>query len=206
MPEVPNMHAPAAMLTTVVALVLFSRDRARLEVTSLGLLAVLALGFSLFPFEGFRTVELYSGFGHEALIAVCALMVLGQGLIRTGALESVGRILSRFWGRLPILSFLVTLVVAAALSPVINNTPIVVLLLPVLISVCVRTATSPSGILMPLGLATLIGGMGTTIGTSTNLLVVSAGNYRFLDFVRVGVPLIVLMLVALTWALSMLYL
>ncbi|MCY4563311.1 MAG: SLC13 family permease [Gammaproteobacteria bacterium] len=207
MPEVPNMHALAAMLTTVVALALFSRDRARLEVTSLGLLAVLALGFSLFPFEGFRTVELFSGFGHEALIAVCALMVLGQGLIRTGALEPVGRLLSRFWGKLPYLSFAVTLVVAAALSAVINNTPIVVLLLPILISVCARTATSPSGVLMPMGLATLIGGMGTTIGTSTNLLVVSVaadlGMRRFAMFdflypaaIAAGVAILYLWLIA----------
>ena len=173
MPEIPNAHALAAMIATVVALALFSRDRARLEVTSLGLIAVLALGFSLFPFPNFSATTLFSGFGHEALIAVCALMVLGQGLIRTGALEPVGRILSRFWGKLPFLSFAVTLVVAAVLSAFINNTPIVVLLLPILISVCRRTATSPGGVLMPMGFATLIGGMGTTIGTSTNLLVVS---------------------------------
>ena len=173
MPEIPNAHALAAMIATVVALALFSRDRARLEVTSLGLIAVLALGFSLFPFPNFSATALFSGFGHEALIAVCALMVLGQGLIRTGALEPVGRILSRFWGKLPFLSFAVTLVVAAVLSAFINNTPIVVLLLPILISVCRRTATSPGGVLMPMGFATLIGGMGTTIGTSTNLLVVS---------------------------------
>ena len=173
MPEIPNAHALAAMIATVVALALFSRDRARLEVTSLGLIAVLALGFSLFPFPNFSATSLFSGFGHEALIAVCALMVLGQGLIRTGALEPVGRILSRFWGKLPFLSFAVTLVVAAVLSAFINNTPIVVLLLPILISVCRRTATSPGGVLMPMGFATLIGGMGTTIGTSTNLLVVS---------------------------------
>ena len=207
MPEVPNMHALAAMLTTVVALALFSRDRARLEVTSLGLIAALALGFSLFPFEGFRPVELFSGFGHEALIAVCALMVLGQGLMRTGALEPVGRMLGRFWGKLPFLSFFVTLVVAAALSAVINNTPIVVLLLPILISVCVRTASSPSGVLMPMGFATLIGGMGTTIGTSTNLLVVSVaadlGMQRFgmFDFlypaaIAGGVAIVYLWLIA----------
>ena len=176
MPEVPNPHALATMLTTAVALALFSRDQARLEVTSLGLLAVLALGFALFPFGDFRVAELFSGFGHEALIAVCALMVLGQGLVRTGALEPVGRILSRFWGKLPFLSLLATLVVGAVLSAFVNNTPIVVLLLPILISVCVRTGSSSSGVLMPMGFATLIGGMGTTIGTSTNLLVVSVAE------------------------------
>ncbi len=59
------------------------------------------------------------------------------------------------------------------LSAVINNTPIVVLLLPILVSVSLRTQTPASSILMPMGFATLVGGMTTTIGTSTNLLVVS---------------------------------
>jgi di/tricarboxylate transporter len=54
-----------------------------------------------------------------------------------------------------------------------NNTPIVVMLLPVLVSVALRTGRSASTSLMPMGLATLIGGSGTTIGTSTNLLVVA---------------------------------
>ncbi len=189
MPEIPNMHALASMLTTMVALALFSRDRARLEVTSLGLIGILALGFSFFPFGDFQASELFSGFGHEALIAVCALMVLGQGLISTGALEPVGRLLSRFWGKLPFISFAITLVVAGALSAFINNTPIVVLLLPILLSVCARTGSSPSGVLMPMGFATLIGGMGTTIGTSTNLLVVSVAadlglpRFSMFDFV-----------------------
>ena len=186
MPEIPNAHALAAMLATVVALALFSRARARLEVTSLGLIAALALAFSLFPFDGCGPAELFSGFGHEALIAVCALMVLGQGLVRTGALEPVGRLLSRFWGKLPFLAFAATLVIAAVLSAFVNNTPVVVLLLPILISVCARTATSPSGVLMPMGLATLVGGTATTIGTSTNLLVVSIaadlGAHRFTMF------------------------
>ncbi len=62
---------------------------------------------------------------------------------------------------------------AGLLSAFVNNTPIVVLLLPILVSVSLRAGTSASGILMPMGLATLVGGMATTIGTSTNLLVVS---------------------------------
>ena len=62
------------------------------------------------------------------------------------------------------------------LSAFVNNTPIVVLLLPILISVCLRNSSSPSGVLMPMGFATLVGGMATTIGTSTNLLVVSVAN------------------------------
>jgi di/tricarboxylate transporter len=164
------------MALTVLALYLFTRDRIPLEVSSLGLIAVLAVAFSLFPYGGVDPTDFFDGFAHEALIAVCALMVLGQGLVRTGALEPFGRILGRIWGRAPFLSSLATLLVGAFLSAFVNNTPIVVLLLPILVSVCLRTGTSPAGVLMPMGFATLVGGMATTVGTSTNLLVVSVAH------------------------------
>jgi di/tricarboxylate transporter len=165
------------MLLTLVALGLFMRDKIPLETSSLIVLALLTIGFELFPYvaEGktLHAVEFFHGFGHEALVAVCALMIVGQGLVRTGALEPLGRILAKMWGAGPVLAMLVTLTVAAVLSAFVNNTPIVVLLLPVLINVALHTKTSPSGVLMPMGFSTLIGGAATTIGTSTNLLVVS---------------------------------
>ena len=173
MPDLPNPHAIATLVLTILALFIFSKEKWLLEITSLGVLVVLAVGFALFPFPGFEATELFYGFAHEALIAVCALMVLGQGLVRTGALEPVGRTLATFWQRAPFLSLLLTLTIGGILSAFVNNTPIVVLLLPILISVCLRNNTSPSRILMPMGFATLVGGMATTIGTSTNLLVVS---------------------------------
>lgn len=174
--EAPNPHAIAVLLATVVALYLFTRDRIPLELSSLGLIAGLAVGFSLFPFAAINPTDFFLGFAHEALIAVCALMVLGQGLVRTGALEPVGIALARFWRIAPALSLLATLLVGAVLSAFVNNTPIVVLLLPILISVCLRTNSSPAAVLMPMGFATLVGGMATTIGTSTNLLVVSVAQ------------------------------
>jgi di/tricarboxylate transporter len=173
----PDPHAVAMMLLTVVALGLFTRDRIPLETSSLVVVALLTLGFELFPYtrDGvtLRTVDFFSGFAHEALVAVVALMIAGQGLVRTGALEPVGRVLARAWVRAPSLSLLLTLLTAAVLSAFINNTPIVVLLLPILISVSLRSNIAPSATLMPMGLATVIGGSATTIGTSTNLLVVS---------------------------------
>lgn len=117
-------------------------------------------------------MDFYSGFGHEALVAVAALMIAGQSLVRTGALEPIGRAPARAWRISPQLSLLLTLLVGAALSAFVNNVPIVVLL-PILVSVSLRTRTPASGVLMPMGFATLVGGMSTTIGTSTNLLVVS---------------------------------
>jgi len=172
-PDLPNLHASATLLLTVLALYAFAKDKWMLEITSLSLLVILVVGFALFPYADFDPIDLFLGFANEALIAVCALMVLGQGLVRTGALEPVGRLLGRIWGKAPFLSLLITLLVGAFLSAFVNNTPIVVLLLPILISVCLRNNSSPSRVLMPMGFATLVGGMATTIGTSTNLLVVN---------------------------------
>ncbi|MGX5172672.1 SLC13 family permease [Aliikangiella sp. IMCC44653] len=177
-PALPNYHALAMLLLTVAALYLFRREDIRLESSCLAVLIMVAVIFEIFPYlqiDGTRldSTHFFYGFGHEALIAVCALMIAGQGLVRTGALEPVGRMLGRLWKISPKFSLLVTLVVAAILSAFMNNTPIVVLLIPILISVAIRNNQSPSGMLMPMGFATLIGGMTTTVGTSTNLLVVA---------------------------------
>jgi di/tricarboxylate transporter len=177
LPPLPEAHALAVLVLTAVALALFTRDRIPLETSSVIVLVCLTVGFELFPYgEGDRAlhaVDLFHGFGHEALVAVCALMVVGQGLVRTGALEPVGRSLARLWAVSPATSLLLTLVAGGLLSAFVNNTPIVVLLLPILTSVSLRTGAPPSRVLMPMGFATLVGGMGTTIGTSTNLLVVA---------------------------------
>lgn len=164
----------------VVALFLFTREKIRLEISSLAILVILALVFAVFPYSSngveFEPTDFFSGFGHEALIAVCALMVLGQGLVNTGALSPVASMLSKAWKISPFFSALATLVVCAVLSAFINNTPIVILLLPILVSVSLRANLPPSKLLMPVGFATIVGGMSTTIGTSTNLLVVSVAN------------------------------
>ncbi len=177
LPPLPDPHAIAVMFLVMLALILFTRERIPLESSSLCVLVVLTVGFELFPYDSpggrLHAVEFFTGFGHEALIAVCALMIAGQGLVRTGALEPVGRALTRLWKFSPALSLLLTLVVGATLSAFVNNTPVIVLLLPILVSVSLRTGTPASASLMPMGLATLVGGMATSIGTSTNLLVVS---------------------------------
>jgi di/tricarboxylate transporter len=195
MPPLPNEHALAVMALTVVALFLFTREKVPLETSSLGVLVLLTVGFELFPYHNgtqtLHSIEFFTGFGHEALVAVCSLMVVGHGLVRTGALEPVGRVLARMWAHSPLLSLLVTLVVAGFLSAFLNNTPVVVLLLPILISVSLRTGKRASSILMPMGLATLVGGMATTIGTSTNLLVVSVAaemGLRRMDMFDFFVP------------------
>jgi di/tricarboxylate transporter len=173
----PNSHALAVMVLIFVALLLFTRESIPLQTTSLLVLVALTVGFTLFPFKSdgqvLQASDFFLGFGHKALVAVCALMIVGQGLIRTGALEPVGRILAKLWRKGPAISLLFTILITAVLSAFINNTPVVVLMLPILIGVAVRTGDSPSGTLIPMGFASILGGMATTIGTSTNLLVVN---------------------------------
>ena len=176
-PALPNPHALGVLLLVVVALFLFTRESVSLETSSLAVLVLVVTGFELFPYDKggvqLHAVDFFRGFGHEALIAVCALMIAGKGLVRTGALEPVGRTLAGLWAISPLFSLLLTLVVGAALSAFVNNVPVVVLLLPILTSISLRTGKPASRILMPMGFSTLVGGMTTTIGTSTNLLVIS---------------------------------
>ena len=201
-------HAMAVLLLTLLALILFAKDSIPLQTSSLFVLCALVLGFQIFPYQQsdgtvFPIKTFFLGFGNEALIAVCALMVAGQALVRTGAMEPIGRYLAKIWKVSPSLSLLLTLITGAVLSAFVNNTPIVVLLLPVLITVSLRTGQSSSGTLLPMGLATLLGGMATTIGTSTNLLVVKVAEdlgvpeFGMFDFIF---P------VAITGAVAILYL
>ena len=173
MPALPDLHTLFMLFVTVLALYLFTRDKLPLEASGLAILIVLILAFQLFPYPGVTVQRLLAGFGNEALIAICALMIMGKGLETTGALQPLALWLAKAWTAKPRLASLMTLIVSAVLSAFINNTPVVVMLLPMLVGVAVRNKLAPSSILMPIGFATIIGGMATTIGTSTNLLVVS---------------------------------
>jgi len=170
-------HAVAVLVLTVAAFAMFALERLPIETTSLLVLVLLAAGFEVFPYEhaGVRIapVDFFFGFGHEALVAICALMILGRGLVVTGALEPASRLLGRLIEARPGAAMLVVLVLCAAASGVLNDTPIVVLMLPILVGAALRAKTSAARTLLPMNYAVLIGGMGTTIGTSTNLLVVS---------------------------------
>lgn len=181
------------MLVTAFALYLFTRDKLPLEASGLTILIILVLGFQLFPYEtadGSRleATRFLSGFGHEALITICALLILGKAMETTGALQPLALSLTKAWLARPRFASLMTLVISGVLSGFVNNTPVVVMLLPMLIGVAVRNKVAPSSILMPVGFATLLGGMATTIGTSTNLLVVSiardlgAADFAMFDF------------------------
>ncbi len=176
-----DAHGVAVLILTVVALFLFTRDRIPLESSSLTILIILVAGFQLFPYERggeilLKPLDFFAGFGSEALVAICALMMVGKALETTGALQPLATVVGRAWSRSPILALLSTLIAGAILSAFMNNTPVVVLLMPILVGASLRSKFPVSKVMMPMGLATIIGGMSTTIGTSTNLLVVGIAH------------------------------
>ena len=176
----PDPHAIAVMLLAVTAIGLFTLQRVPLETSGLAVLAALVLGFELFPYTGAAgpvdPVAFLAGFGNSALVTIVALLICSKALDVTGALHAIARRLGNFWSRSARAGLLVSLFGVAAASMFMNNTPLVAMVLPVLVAVCMRTRTPVSGVLMPVGFATSIGGMATTIGTSTNLLVVDIAS------------------------------
>ena len=103
----------------------------------------------------------------------------------TGALDPAAQALNRIWRWNAQLGLLVTLVLAMTMSMIINDTPVMVLLLPILTQLSIKGGMPASKTLIPINAAILIGGMSTSIGTSTNLLVVSIA--RDLGMAPIGV-------------------
>ena len=124
-----------------MALALFATDLLRLDNAALLVFIVLLIAFAAVPYSlqdggTYDPIRLLASLGNEALVAACALMVLGKGIETTRALlQPLITFVSRQWGPQPKLTMLVIMVVAAVLPAFMNNTPIVVLLLPALIAV-----------------------------------------------------------------------
>ena len=177
LPGIPSYHAMAALAVTIAMFVAFARGRLSIEIVSLLTIAVIAVGLYFFPLDGTTAnygLEIaFGGFGHYALITICALMIMGRGLVVTGALEPAAKFLERLFKVNLQLGLLFSLVVTFFLSMGVNNTPVLVLLLPIFVALAQRGALPASKTLMPLNAASLMGGLATTIGTSTNILVVS---------------------------------
>jgi di/tricarboxylate transporter len=173
----PSFHAVGAMLLAVAMFYAFAHGKLRIEIISLLTIGAIALGLYVFPipgddkYGGFSLA--FAGFGHTALVTIVSLMILGRGLVVTGALEPAALALLRISRISKSLGLLVALVLCFFISMVVNDTPVLVLMIPIMAQIAQRGGMAVSKTLIPINAAILIGGMGTTIGTSTNVLVVS---------------------------------
>lgn len=177
MMTLPSAHAAASILLAILMFYGFASGRAKVETISLMTIGAIALGLYFFPLPGSQPKDglrlAFEGFGHYALITICALMVMGRGLVVTGALDPAARALTKLWRINHLFGLAITLALAMLLSMLVNDTPVLVLLLPIMVQLAGSGGMPASKTLMPINAALLIGGMATTIGTSTNLLVMS---------------------------------
>jgi di/tricarboxylate transporter len=152
----------------LVVIVFFGFVREKIPADVVALLAMGALMLT-----GILSVgDTLSVFSNAAPITVAAMFVLSAALERTGVIDYVGRIVARFaQNGSPILAVVAMMVGVMVLSAFINNTPVVIILIPVAMRLARAIGVSPSKLLIPLSFAAIFGGTTTLIGTSTNILV-----------------------------------
>jgi di/tricarboxylate transporter len=185
----------------LVALVMYTLERLTFELTSLGVICVLLVFFHFVPVvdaDGHNILNptrLLAGFANPALLTVVALLVMGQGLARTGVLEAGAQMFFRYGRGHAALATGLAFVAVLVVSGFMNNTPVVVIFIPIMQALASRLGQSPSRLMMPLSFAAILGGMVTLIGSSTNLLVsgmlIELGNegFSFFQFALPGAAL-----------------
>lgn len=115
--------------------------------------------------------QVLSVFSNSAPITVATLFIMSAALEKTGCVAKLSGWIASIAGENEKKLLAMIMLTALATSPFINNTPVVMVLMPAVIAVAVKIQSSPSRFLIPLSYATILGGMMTLIGTSTNILV-----------------------------------
>lgn len=156
-----------AIVFVLVVIVFFGfvRERMKPDIVALSAVAVLLATGVL------ATHEVLGVFGNPALATIASMFVLSAALERTGVIDVLGRVMMKAAGTSAIAALAVLMIGVMVLSAFVNNTPVVVILAPVVIALAQTIGTSPSKLLIPLSYASIFGGTTTLIGTSTNLLV-----------------------------------
>ncbi len=178
----------------VCTIVGFASEKWSIEGISLCAVATLLAIFTLIPQSSSTPItapDLILGFANPALITVLALLVIGQALFNTDALERPAQLLSKAGGSSAQRTIIILLVAAGVTSAFLNNTPVVVMFIPIVVAIATQRNFSPASALMPLSYVGILGGMTTLIGSSTNLLVAGVAErygetVGFFDFTIPG--------------------
>ena len=188
----PEIEIWMVSILLIAVLVLLMTEKITVDRTAIGIMAVLALTGILTP------EEVAKGFANSAVITVAAMFLLSQGLIRTGAVGFISESVVRFSKRKHWLGFIIILMIVGITSAFINNTPVVVLFIPIVMSLSCDYDFSPSKMLIPVSYISILAGTCTLIGTSTNIIIsdLSAtagyGGLNMFELSLLGVPIAVL--------------
>ncbi len=170
----------------VLTLILFISEWLPVDITALTIMVLLIVLGLVTPEEGI------SGFSSSATITVMAMFILSAGIARTGAIQVVSELLLKWGGKTSSQQILALGVIAGPISGVINNTAVLAVFLPIVEDLCRQQRISPSKLLIPLSYASILGGMITVIGTSTNILAsglsdkLGYGTFSLFQFTKLG--------------------
>jgi len=178
-----------------VTVALFVSDRLRLDLVALMSLLALLLTGILTP------AQALAGFADPLVLMIAGLFVVSTALFQTGIAARLGRWLGRAAGTSEVRLIALVMVVTALLSGFMSSTGTVAVMLPVVVSLAWRARISPSKLLIPLTMASLLGGMMTLIGTPPNLVasnqLVAQGmpGFGFFAFTPLGLAMLLIGLV-----------
>ncbi len=170
----------------VLTLICFVFEWFPVDITAIAVMVALMVLGLVSPEEGI------SGFGNSATITVMAMFILSAGIARTGALQIVNELLLKWGGKRSTQQIFTMGMIAGPITGFINNTAVVAVFLPVVEDWCSKQKISPSKLLMPLSFITILGGMITVIGTSTNVLAsglsekLGYGAFSLFQFTKLG--------------------
>ena len=173
-----------------LALALFVTERLPVDVTAITVLVLLVV---LEPWTGVGPEAGISGFANPATITVLAMFILSEGVRRSGVTQLLGQRLIAYTGDSELRQLAATMGVAGPVAGVVNNTPVVAVMIPMVTDIAERTGTSPSKLLIPLSYAAMLGGMLTLVGTSPNLIASDLSarfvgqRYTMFEFTQLGV-------------------
>jgi di/tricarboxylate transporter len=166
------------LIGLVIAAILYSWERWSLEVVAAGITVTLIVFFYLFPIAD-ATLQpsagaLLAGYANPALITILCLLIIGQGMFHTGAIEGPAGAISDMVKTRPIIVLSSGILIVFVVSAFLNNTPLVVMFIPFVAAIAQRMSLAPSRMMMHLSFLCIMAGMTTLIGSSTNLLVSDA--------------------------------